>query len=489
MQKSLNFIVLFLLVFVSYSNAQTITISKPMPVSGKTAKFKFLGKNNIGYWVRNYGKNEERIDVYDDAMNLIKSKTLLIKRPNFNTISYFLSNYQATIYYTEYKKKVMYLCASSINERLETSTENILDTVKYQTNEDNATVSFASSTNKMYHMFFIPIYENAQFHAVKLIGTNGNSYALFRKNIDVSLKGFNANPEDAIVTNEGITFLLIKYETAVKDTVFYISYRISNRGEILEKINTNFDKSIFGEPYVLYDELKKEYIATSFTSDNAKEGANYFTTFRYATTGSNSSSTNHYKIDKEIINDIYKGDPGNISGLYTYHIKKVVLTYNSGLYVFTESFFKENKEEVSPDILSLSPMNSFQSGYPATRSVSIYHYNDILCLKLNDSTKSFSYELFSKSQISENDNGAFSSFAILNTGSTLKCLYNSEENSFYSLVDNTLDLTIEKPQSILLNEEKKGIQLIPKMAIQTALNEIVMPSFRYDEFKLIKIKY
>lgn len=460
-----------------------------MPVSTKTSKFKFLGKNNIGYWVRNYGKNEERIDVYDDAMNLIKSKTLLIKRPSFNTVSYFLSNYQATIYYTEYKKKVLYLCASSINDRLETAAENVLDTVKYQNNEANISVSFASSTNKMFHMFFIPLYENEVFHAVKLIGTNGNSFALYRKNIDISITGFSASPEDAIVTNEGITFLLIKYETNYKDSTFFITYQISNRGEMIDKINTVFDKSVFGEPYVLYDELKQEYIATSFTSDNTKAGANYFTTFRYSTTPTHLSNTNHYKIDKDIINDIYKGDPGNITGLYTYHIKKVVLTYSSGLYVFTESFFKENKEEISPDVLSLSPMNSFQPGYPATRSVSIYHYNDILCLKLNDSLKSFSYELFSKNQISENDNGAFSSFAIFNTGATLKCFYNSEENSFYSLVDNTLDLNIEKTKSVLLNEEKKSLQLIPKMAIQTALNEIVLPSYRNDEFKLIKIKY
>ena len=76
----------------SISNAQTILISKTIPVSNRTSKFKLIGKNTQGYWVRNYGKNEERVDIYDDGLNLIKSKTLLIKRNNFTTVSFFLTH-------------------------------------------------------------------------------------------------------------------------------------------------------------------------------------------------------------------------------------------------------------------------------------------------------------------------------------------------------------------------------------------------------------
>ena len=489
MLKSYLFISILLFVLVAITNAQTLTISKPIPISNKTSKFRFLGKNNIGYWVRNYGKNEERIDIYDEGMNLVKSKTLLIKRPNFNTISYFLGTSQATIYYTEYKKKTLYLCASNINDRLETSLENVLDTVKYQSYDDEATVSFASSTNKLFHVFFIPIYNEGAFKAVKVIATNGNSLALYRKNLDITLTGYTASPEDAIVNNEGNTFLLIKYDNLLNDSIRYISYMLSNKGEILNSFNVYFDRIVFGDPYILFDELKKEFIATSFTSDNEKQGANFFTTYRYSIVDPHISSTNHYKIDKEIIADIYKGDPGNITGLYTYQIKKVVLTYNSGLYVFTESFFRENKEEIAPDVLSLSPMNNFQPAYNNTRSVSVYHYNDILCFKLNDSLKSFNYELISKKQLSENDNGAYSSFALFNSGDKLKCFYNSEESGNYSLVTYNIDQKKELTKSILLNEEKKGVQLIPKMAIQTGMYELVIPSFRNDDFKLIKIKF
>lgn len=58
------------------------------------------------------------------------------------------------------------------------------------------------------------------------------------------------------------------------------------------------------------------------------------------------------------------------------------------VYMYLQNrFFKENKEEISPDILSLSPMNNFQPSYNNTRSVSVYHYNNILCLKINDSLR------------------------------------------------------------------------------------------------------
>ena len=477
------------IVFCSLLNAQTITISKPIPLSSKTSKFKILGKNNIGYWVRNYGKNEERIDVYDENLNLYKSKSLLVKRQNFSTVSFFLGTNNATIYYTEYKKRTMYLYASSINERLETGAEISLDTTKYETFDDAASVSFATSINKSYHMLFVPLYENAQFKKIKIIGTNGGAYSIYNKIIDINKNTYSASPEDAIVNNDGSTLLLIKYKSNINDSILYMTYVLNKKGELTYKTIINFDKNLFGDPYMLYNEKTKAFIINAFTSDMPKEGANYFTTSTLNFDDANESKINHYKIDKQILDDIYEGDAGKITGLYTFKIKKVILTNDNGVYVFTESFFKENKEEISPDILSLSPMNNFQPSFNNTRTVSVYHYNNVLCLKINDSLRTFDYELIKKNQVSENDNGAYSSFSIFNTGKNIKCLYNSEESSIYSLVENTFGENTTNTKQVLLNQEKKGIQLIPKLSVQTSINEIVLPSYRNDDFKLIKIKY
>jgi len=481
------FILVFSLFIASFCNAQTITISKTIPVSNRTSKFKLLGKNTLGYWVRNYGKNEERIDIYDDGLNLIKSKTLLIKRNNFTTVSIFLSNYQSTIYYTEYKKKQMIIYANTINERLESGAEVILDTIQYQSYDDNANVSFATSTNKMYHMLFVPTYLNGNFQKIRIIGTNGSSFPLFKSSVNINEDGFSAVPQDAIVDNNGNTYLLIKYFQQDNQAESYTVFQVSNRGQLIAKFAVYLDKQVYGEPYIIYDEMHHEFITTAFTTDDRKEGATYFTSFRHSFIDSQSTSTNHYRIDKQIISDIYNGDPGRVVGLYTYSIKKIILTLDKGLYVFAESIYKESKEEMATDLMTLSPMNTFQPSFNNTRSINIYHYNDILCMKLNDSIKSFNYELIDKSQISENDNGAYSSFVILNSGESIKCMYSAEVNSIFAFLENTLDLVDSK--EVLLNQEKKGLQLIPKMAVQTGINELVIPSYRNDEFKLIKIKY
>ncbi len=134
-------------------------------------------------------------------------------------------------------------------------------------------------------------------------------------------------------------------------------------------------------------------------------------------------------------------------------------------------------------------MNNFQPSFNNTRSVSVYHYNNVLCLKINDSLRTFDYELIKKNQVSENDNGAYSSFLLFNTGRNIKCIYNSEESAIYSLVENTFSENTTNTKQVLLNQEKKGIQLIPKLSVQTSINEIVLPSLRNDDFKLIKIKY
>lgn len=64
-------------------------------------------------------------------------------------------------------------------------------------------------------------------------------------------------------------------------------------------------------------EKTKAFIITAFTSDMPKE-ANYFTTSTLNFDDANESKINHYKIDKQILDDIYEGDAGKITGLYTF---------------------------------------------------------------------------------------------------------------------------------------------------------------------------
>lgn len=89
----------------------------------------------------------------------------------------------------------MYLYATSINERLETGAETPLDTTKYETFDDVASVSFATSINKSYHMLFVPLYENALFKKIKIIGTNGGAYSIYNKIIDINKNTYSATPE------------------------------------------------------------------------------------------------------------------------------------------------------------------------------------------------------------------------------------------------------------------------------------------------------
>ena len=60
----IGFIALLAIATIAYT--QTILISKPIEVSNRSPKFKLLGKNQSGFWVRNYGRDEERIDLYDE---------------------------------------------------------------------------------------------------------------------------------------------------------------------------------------------------------------------------------------------------------------------------------------------------------------------------------------------------------------------------------------------------------------------------------------
>ena len=483
----IGFIALLAIATIAYT--QTILISKPIEVSNRSPKFKLLGKNQSGFWVRNYGRDEERIDLYDENLNLTRAKTLLIRRNNFTPITFSINKIGASFFYSDYQKKNYYVFLSQISDRLETSAEQPLDTVTFENNTDEMKASFSYSLNKQFIDFFIPVYTNGKLTQMHILSTTSTGKIRFKKNIPIARNNSETYTEDGLIDNQGNTYLVLKYESKEYNPVYEVK-KISATGQVSDSCFVSFEKNVFNDMYFQIDEKNNRFVCQTFLSDQSggNVGAKSILNYSINTDSMTQQFSQEYVFDNAFIENVTNGVVKENGALYTYKIKKIYNTLDGGTICIAESFYKEDNEVHDPIDLSM-PTFGGANYLPSTRMVNIYHYNDILLFYFNKDGTFNKYEIIRKKQATENDNGSYSSFSAINTGVDIKIFFVDDILLKNELVEQTIDASINISKKILLNQNDKNLMLIPKMAVQTQVNELILPSYRNNDFRLIKINY
>ncbi len=482
-------VLFFVFIFSVELQSQEILISKPIEISNRTPKFKILGKNDAGFWIRNYGKNEERIDLYDSKLNLLFSRTLLIKRPNYTPVTFAVNERGTSFFYSDYHKKEFYLCSALISNKIETSNERVIDTVVFQSNTEDMRVSFSYSLNKKHISFFVPIYQDGQLTHMRIVSALNTGEIVFKSSVSVSKKNAEAFAEDGLVDNNGNTFLILKYESKNTATVYEVK-KIDRNGNVVDSCTLQMAKPIFNDPFFQLDEKNKKLICHVFLDEQQelKAGARSLANYAISTDSLGEMSSNDFLFNDAFISDVTKGIVKENGALYTFKIKKVIATIDGGSVCIAESFYKEDNE--IHDGIDLSMPSFGGSGFsPSLRTVNIYHYNDILVFYFDRDGHFNKYQIIRKKQVTENDNGSFSSFFIANNGVSLNLFYVDDVAVNAELVQEKLSNVLESRKKILLSQDEKNLMLIPKMAVQTQTNELVLPSYRNNDFRLIKINF
>ncbi|MBP6459047.1 MAG: hypothetical protein KA264_03025 [Crocinitomicaceae bacterium] len=160
-----------------------------------------------------------------------------------------------------------------------------------------------------------------------------------------------------------------------------------------------------------------------------------------------------------------------IPGLYEYKIQKVYTLKDSSVIAILEQNYIETQTYTDP-----------RTGYISTRN--IYHYNDLIALKIKNKNELDWIEIIPKKQTSINDKGFYSSFSSILRDSALVLFFNDDlfnydnegnwkqkENSFFQfnrpktiLAICTIDLLKGKQnRSCYINPNEKNSIFIPSL--------------------------
>ena len=368
---------------------------------------------------------------------------------------------------------------------VESSTSLVLDTIR--DNEERVARLFNDkmSQDQSHILFYHPFYKDEILTKIQLIVVGRDLNIVGQKEFLVKNATKESKLSSIILDNDLNAYFTISREEEKQDyqaSEFNI-YKYSCDSNRLDIYDIKLDHEIFQKPIVTVDNVNNNILISGFLEEEDKKGNEAAVGFLSVIIDKNDGSIKAQFVS-EFSNQFFHELTGKDTSkqkkrLFTFQIRRVILRNDGGAIVIAESFYKESDEYSSG-------VSAAFSGY---RSVNVYFYNDIVVFSINPSGVIDWQTILRKKQISEDDNGAYSSFGLMNTKNSLRFIYNEEIYPRADLDEYVLSGNGKVERNNLFNLDEFNVFLIPKLAKQISPNELVLPSLRKNELSLVKLNY
>ncbi|MBS1774235.1 MAG: hypothetical protein JST82_15360 [Bacteroidetes bacterium] len=163
-----------------------------------------------------------------------------------------------------------------------------------------------------------------------------------------------------------------------------------------------------------------------------------------------------------------------------YKMRHLIIKNDGGFVMIAEDYFVTSR--------NYSQGWGYSFYYPTMSStVREYHYGDIMALSYDADGHGQWRSFIRKEQVSQEDDGQFSSYALINTGGSLGFLYND-----FNFSRSRIQLaTIAGDGKVSINALYAGdaADWIPRSAKQVASREVIVPCFRKKQICFAKIVF
>ena len=98
-------------------------------------------------------------------------------------------------------------------------------------------------------------------------------------------------------------------------------------------------------------------------------------------------------------------------------------------------------------------------------------------------------KVLKKKQISEDDDGFFSSYCLSITPEKLNFIYNEEIYHKTNVSQYVMDKKGQFSRQYLFNAGDKNVLLVPRLGKQISSNEVLIPSYKRNYLSFVKVTY
>ncbi len=473
-------------IFTTATFSQTLSYSVPKKLSSKTPEFRILGKNKEGVLVYKYGRDSHVVEAYGNKLNSRWEKSISFKQEATSVKRIVIYPEKTLAFYLSSQKGILVLLAEKWNSKFSGELNAVaIDTVNTGKFDAESTLRVATSQNQSKIACYYPVSGDDDYaRSLKIIMVNEELNVVYRKEIDISGNGKNLLRK-VFPDNDGNVYILLEDESKSKkkkSTPDAFTVKMCDISGTVKNLEFPFQRPVFRKLYVDVDNVNRRLVATGFYTDDAGEEAQGYFYLAYDVDSGVLSASNYMKFSPDLVFDVTGKDTSKISnGFYSFEVYDLVMRFDGGAILVAESRFDTEENMQVP---SFTP-----SIGPSFRTINISYYNDIMLLSVGPDGMHDWSEVLKKKQISEDDEGFFSSYCMATGGGKLHFVYNEEIYNKTNISEYGVDKIGNSERQYLFNAGDRNVLLIPKLGKQISSNEILIPSYKRNYLSFVKVTY
>lgn len=294
-----------------------------------------------------------------------------------------------------------------------------------------------------------------------MINNQGDMYLSF-------LKNEQKMPQDVVIFRvEAATTQIMNFSIAIKYPVYDMTIVFDNKNQHLALGGLYSEKT---------NGRANGYFFTRFSPDDVSKANIYFEPFDDVFVAT-------YLGKKEV-------DSEN-NGITDSEVQLLALRQDGGAVLLCEHVKRYERTASSP-----SRWNSGYAGYGTFggsrygRITTVDYYNDdIFAISIHPDGKSLWKKVLHKRQYSQDDDGAFSSYGLVKTPENMRLLFNDAIKAEATVSEYVVSADGNFDRKSLINTARQDIRLRLRDAVQVAADEVIVPSEKLNQLRLVKIRF
>lgn len=378
-------------------------------------------------------KQKVYIEHYNEQMNLVKSNEVVLqfKKNNLEYEDFLrLGNelYLLSSYNNEAKKK-NYLFAQLVNKKTLSLSDKLIkigeiDTRNIQ-NKGFFDHHISRDSSKILIYNALP-YQKGMPERFALHVFDNQFNELWTKDISLPYNDKQFSVEEYQVDNKGNVYLLgLNY----KPDYFFTILAYTNGGNDFEEFPLKAEEKLITDLTFLVDD-NGDLVCSGFYSefDMNKVVGTYF--FRLDTETKNVLSKSLKEFETDFLTaDLSekraeKAKKSGKAGLQSFSLDKLILRSDGGALLIAEQYFVEEYQQSN-----YAPSYYYNNSYNYTTEY-YYHFNDIIIVNIQPEGEIEWVARIPKKQVSRNDGGYYSSYAVSIVRDKIFFIYNDTEDNF-----------------------------------------------------------
>lgn len=468
--------------FISYLAAgQKVTVADEINIRNFYAYDMMgnVGNNTLLYLDKGF---DHFINIYDSELKFKRKKELRFEKrkvrvhylvPKDSTFNVVYSYKERdTIFYkiNEYDHNAVFKDSVTIQKEI---SKSIPKNYRYYTSQDKSkTVLFAQDKGRLLYMRVIDNFNNEiMWHA------------------DVELKNIDTQDDfrKVIVTDEGIVIYLFEQNnTRYSKEDHWITVLGIYQGSIILQSKIDMKDRVSCDTELSYNNATGNVIVAGLSSEKSKENAEeYFFVNKHISAYNLIEIPVIKEIGLDFVREVYGRKKNKEKALKDFHVHSILNRRDGGFLMIAE-MDREYQRRTTFNSVNRSARNNNNS---PLRGWTDYYNEDIVMFSIHPDGREHWREVLFKKQFSQDDGGIFSSFYIFKTPSRIKIIYNDEIKNNNTVSEYVLNPLGQYERNSLLSTEYQNLRLRFSAAIQLNNHQLLIPSEKSYNLRLVKIDY